>query len=63
MSTATISPPPAPAAPPLQKETTAGSYFITNYPPFNFWKPEFVPALLDALKRPPTQPQTPDPRL
>ena len=54
MSTATISPPPAPAAPPLQKETTAGSYFITNYPPFNFWKPEFVPALLDALKRPPT---------
>ncbi len=53
MSTATLSPPPAPAAPPLQKETIAGSYFITNYPPFNFWKPEFVPELRAAIAQPP----------
>lgn len=33
MTTATISSPPA--APPLQKETTAGGYFIANYPPFS----------------------------
>ena len=40
-------------APPLHKETTAGNYFVTNYPPFSFWKPEFVPALRDALARAP----------
>ena len=56
MSTITIAELPSgakPAAPPLQKETTAGSYFITNYPPFNFWKPEFVPELHAAIAQPP----------
>src|SRR5438552_3340901 len=38
-------------APPIQKETTAGNYFVTNYPPFSFWKPEEVPAFLAALER------------
>ncbi len=37
----------------MQKETTAGSYFISNYPPFSFWKPEFIPQFKDALERPP----------
>ncbi len=59
MSTITIAPPPAkPAGPPLQKETTAGNYFVANYPPFAFWKSEAVPEFIEALKRPP-QPGTP----
>jgi oxygen-independent coproporphyrinogen-3 oxidase len=45
---------PAPAsAPPLQKETTVGNYFVSNYPPFAFWKAERVPELAAALERPP----------
>ncbi len=38
--------------PPVQA-TTPGNYFISNYPPFAFWKPEFVPELFAALERPP----------
>lgn len=41
------------AAPPLQKETTAGNYFVSNYPPFSFWRPEHIPDLEAALDRPP----------
>ena len=44
------------AAPALQKETTVGNYFVSNYPPFSFWKPEFVPGFLAALERPPLRP-------
>ncbi len=36
-------------APPLRHETTAGNYFVANYPPFAFWKPEFVPQFEAAL--------------
>ncbi len=53
-STETITPP----APPIEKQTTVGNYFVSNYPPFSFWKPEFVPGLTAALDRPPT-PGTP----
>lgn len=54
MSTITIAPPPAKlAGPPLQKETTAGNYFVANYPPFAFWKAEAIPEFLSALERPP----------
>ncbi|MBM3875482.1 MAG: coproporphyrinogen III oxidase family protein [Verrucomicrobia bacterium] len=49
---------PRPSTPPIQKETTAGNYFVSNYPPFSFWKPEFVPQVLDAMQRPP-KPGTP----
>jgi oxygen-independent coproporphyrinogen-3 oxidase len=45
-------------APPIEKQTTVGNYFVSNYPPFSFWKPEFVPELASALERPPT-PGTP----
>src|SRR4029079_7571174 len=46
---------PLPAkAPPLQKQTTVGNYFVSNYPPFSFWKPELVGELQAALERPPT---------
>ncbi len=33
--------------------TKAGNYFVSNYPPFSFWKPEFVPSFQDALARVP----------
>ncbi len=46
-------------APPLRHETTAGNYFVANYPPFAFWKPEYVSEFEAALKRPPS---TLDPR-
>ena len=42
-----------PKAPPLEKQTTAGNYFVSNYPPYSFWKPEFVPEVLAAMDRPP----------
>ncbi|NOS68833.1 MAG: coproporphyrinogen III oxidase family protein [Verrucomicrobia bacterium] len=46
---------PPQAAPPLRHETTAGNYFVANYPPFAFWKPEFIPQFEAALNRvPPT---------
>jgi oxygen-independent coproporphyrinogen-3 oxidase len=44
-------PTPQPAGPPLRHETTAGNYFVSNYPPFAFWKPEFVPQFEAALDR------------
>ncbi len=53
MSSITIAPPPKTAGPPIQKETTAGNYFVANYPPFAFWKQEHVPDFLGALDRPP----------
>ena len=53
MSTITIAPAPTPTAPPMQKETTAGSYFISNYPPFSFWKSDSIPQFQEALERAP----------
>jgi oxygen-independent coproporphyrinogen-3 oxidase len=41
------------SSPPLQKETRAGNYFVSNYPPYAFWKPEFVGEILAAMERPP----------
>lgn len=46
---------PVPGTLPLQKETTAGNYFVANYPPFSFWKPERVPDLELALDRAPAE--------
>src|ERR1700722_7040065 len=45
-------------SPPLQKQTTVGNYFVSNYPPFSFWKPELAPDVFSALHRPPA-PGTP----
>lgn len=54
MSSITVAPAPTPSGPPLQKQTTAGNYFISNYPPFAFWQQEQVPSLLATLDRSPT---------
>jgi oxygen-independent coproporphyrinogen-3 oxidase len=43
---------------PVDKETTAGNYFVANYPPFSFWTPDRVPEVEAALNRPPA-PGTP----
>ncbi len=53
MSSITIAPPPKTAGPPIQKETTAGNYFVANYPPFAFWKQEAIPEFEAALDMPP----------
>ena len=60
MSTTTVTPE-TPKAPPLEKQTTVGNYFVSNYPPFSFWKPELLGELHAALERPP-QPGNPDHR-
>ena len=36
---------------PAEKETTVGNYFVSNYPPFSFWKPERVREVAAALGR------------
>lgn len=35
-----------------QAKTEVGNYFVSNYPPFSQWKPEFVPYALKALNQP-----------
>lgn len=37
----------------VQEKTQVGNYFIANYPPFSFWKPEFVPEALEVIQRAP----------
>ena len=34
-------------------KTEVGNYFVSNYPPFSQWKPEFVSEALEALNQPP----------
>jgi oxygen-independent coproporphyrinogen-3 oxidase len=41
-----------------QEQTGLGNYFVANYPPFSFWKPEYLPEALAALDRQPN-PGTP----
>jgi coproporphyrinogen III oxidase-like Fe-S oxidoreductase len=42
-----------PAAIPVEKDTTVGNYFVSNYPPFSFWKPERAAEATAALNRSP----------
>jgi len=55
MSTTTLPTQPAakPTAPPLQKDTTAGNYFVANYPPFAYWKEDRISELVSAIEKPP----------
>jgi oxygen-independent coproporphyrinogen-3 oxidase len=41
-----------------ERETRAGNYFVSNYPPYSFWTPEQVGEAFAALERPPA-PETP----
>ncbi len=41
-----------------EQSTTAGNYFVSNYPPFSFWSPERVGEAYQALDSPP-EPGTP----
>lgn len=34
------------------EQTEAGNYFVSNYPPFSFWKPDQVPLVEEVLQRP-----------
>jgi oxygen-independent coproporphyrinogen-3 oxidase len=47
-----------PTADAVQEKTGLGNYFVANYPPFSFWKPEHLPAALHTLNSPP-RPGTP----
>ncbi|MBM3823212.1 MAG: coproporphyrinogen III oxidase family protein [Verrucomicrobia bacterium] len=40
-------------APPLARETKAGNYFVSNYPPFSSWRTDAIGELEAALARPP----------
>lgn len=42
----------------LEEETTAGNYFVSNYPPYSFWTPAQVDEAYQALERAPA-PGTP----
>lgn len=37
----------------LAEETTAGSYFISNYPPYSFWTAEYLEDVHRVLNQPP----------
>jgi oxygen-independent coproporphyrinogen-3 oxidase len=37
----------------LPTRTEVGNYFVSNYPPFSQWKPEYVPEAIRALEQPP----------
>ena len=52
MSTLTSTSEKKPAVP-LQKETTVGNYFVSNYTPYSFWKPEYSGEIFQAIERPP----------
>lgn len=42
----------------VEEETTVGSYFVSNYPPYSFWRPENVADANAVLNKPPA-PDTP----
>jgi oxygen-independent coproporphyrinogen-3 oxidase len=54
MSTVTHSLPQLAAGSASTKATTVGNYFVANYPPFGFWRPENAGAFAQALERAPT---------
>ncbi len=53
MSTLVLPPQQQTANVAIEKQTTAGNYFVSNYPPFSFWKPELLGDFRAALERPP----------
>src|SRR5678816_392794 len=53
MSTLVLPPQQQSTTVPIEKQTTAGNYFVSNYPPFSFWKPELLPDFRRAIEQPP----------
>ena len=53
MSTLVLPPPEKTSTVAIEKQTTVGNYFVSNYPPFSFWKPELLGDFHAALNRPP----------
>lgn len=48
-----VAPAPQNKAPTIEKQTTVGNYFVSNYPPFSFWKPELISDFERAIEQPP----------
>lgn len=44
--------PESPATEKKVEKTEAGNYFVSNYPPFSFWKPDQVHVVEEVLQRP-----------
>jgi oxygen-independent coproporphyrinogen III oxidase len=42
-----------PLVPASEEQTEVGNYFVANYPPFSFWKPEYKSAVHEVLNSPP----------
>jgi oxygen-independent coproporphyrinogen-3 oxidase len=42
----------APAPAPKEEKTEVGNYFVSNYPPFSFWKPDQVSLIHEKLASP-----------
>ena len=36
----------------VETRTEVGNYFVSNYPPFSQWKPEFIPEVIETLNQP-----------
>ncbi|HEX7859693.1 MAG TPA: coproporphyrinogen-III oxidase family protein [Verrucomicrobiae bacterium] len=53
MSTLVLPPQEATPTVAIEKQTQAGNYFVSNYPPFSFWKPELLSDFYSALERAP----------
>jgi oxygen-independent coproporphyrinogen-3 oxidase len=51
MTTISLAQRPTPTGLPVLKETSVGNYFVANYPPFGFWKPEMTDRFDAALDR------------
>src|SRR5687768_16789911 len=41
------------AAETSKTKTEVGNYFVSNYPPFSQWKPEYLSSVTEALNQPP----------
>lgn len=53
MSAPVVDAKPAEATVPARTETTAGNYFVSNYPPFGAWRTDAVGELESVLEQPP----------
>ncbi len=53
MSTTVLTNAPEINSPAIEKQTTVGNYFVSNYPPFSFWKAENLGEFNDAVEKSP----------